>query len=57
MDKLWFLAEVEILQNLAPADLEQIAARAPMQSEVRFILKRGRIVLLDPEALAALAGA
>ncbi len=56
MDKLWFLAEVEILQNLAPADLKQIAARAPMQSEVRFI-KRGRIVLFDPEALAALAGA
>jgi len=23
MDKLWFLAEVEILQDLAPADLEQ----------------------------------
>lgn len=56
MDKLWCLAEVDIFQDLAPADLEQIAARAPMQSvaagavffsperasEVLFILKRGR---------------
>jgi CRP/FNR family cyclic AMP-dependent transcriptional regulator len=56
MDKLWFLAEVDIFRDLAPADLEQIAARAPMQSvaagsvffsperagEVLFILKRGR---------------
>lgn len=32
MDKLWFLTGVDILQDLAPADLEQIAARAPMQS-------------------------
>lgn len=59
MDKLWFLAEVDILQDLAPAELEQIAARAPMQSvaagaiffsperasEVLFILKRGRVRL------------
>ena len=32
MDQLWFLAEIDILQDLAPAELEQIAARAPMQS-------------------------
>lgn len=56
IDKLWFLSEVAILQDLAPAELEQIAAHAPMQSvaagavfsspertaEVLFILKRGR---------------
>jgi len=56
MDKLWCLAEVDIFQDLLPTDLEQIAARAPMQtvgagavffspecaSEVLFILKRGR---------------
>lgn len=56
MDKLWFLSEVDILQDLAPAELEQIAAHAPMQSvaagtvffspdraaEVLFLLKRGR---------------
>lgn len=59
MDQHWCIAEVDIFQDLAPHEMEVIAARAPMQTvdagavfytpeqsgEVLFILKRGRVRL------------
>lgn len=57
MEKLWCLSEVDIFQDLSPAEMDAIAARAPMQTvaagtvfyspeqrtEVLFILKQGRV--------------